>query len=130
MPYAKMQMLRTCQRQPWIDEFKVNGKKVKASPGNCQSYNIIYLFQCSFCRKAYVGRTTRSLRVRTGEHRVKYYKLLNGDKVDETSDEYSLGLHLLDHGFKQREDFNKIFNVSIIDNFSPKIVDVREHKYY
>jgi len=79
--------------------------------------------------KAYVGRTTRSLRVRTKEHRVKYYKLLSGDKVDETSDEYSLGLHLLDHGFKQRDDFNKIFNVSIIDNSSPKTLEVREHKY-
>ena len=35
-------------------------------------------------------------------------------------DRYSLGLHLLDHGFKQRDDFNKNFKVSIIDNSSPK----------
>ena len=53
--------------------------------------------------------------VRTGEHRVKYYKHLSCDKVDETSDEYSLGLHLLDHGFRQRDDFNSFFNVSIIN---------------
>ena len=46
-------------------------------------------------------------------------KLSSGDKVDETSDEYSLGLHLLDHGFRQRDDFNKNFHVSIIDNSSP-----------
>ena len=120
---------KCCELVKGTQEFKINGKKVKASPGNCLSYNIIYLFQCSVCGKAYVGRTTRSLRVRTGEHRVKYYKLLSGDKVDETSDEYSLGLHLLDHGFKQRDDFNKIFNVSIIDNSSPKTLEVREHKY-
>ena len=109
---------KCCELVKGTQEFKINGKKVKASPGNCLSYNIIYLFQCSVCGKAYVSRTTRSLRVRTGEHRVKYYKLLSGDKVDETSDEYSLGLHLLDHGFKQRDDFNKIFYVSIIDNSS------------
>ena len=60
---------------------------------------------------------------------MEYYKLLNGDKVDGTSDEYSLGLHLLDHGFRQRDDFNKYFNVSIIDNSSPKTLRVREHKY-
>ena len=32
----------------------------------------------------------------------------------------SLGLHLLDHGFRHRDDFNKKFNVSIIDDSSPK----------
>ena len=40
------------------------------------------------------------------------------------------GAYYIDyHGFRQREDFNKIFNVSIIDNSSPKTLEVREHKY-
>ena len=94
-------------------EFRINGKKVKAAPGNCLSYNIIYLVQCSICTKAYVGRSTRSLRVRTGEHRTKFYKLLTGANVDETNDEFSLGLHLLDHGFHDRKDFNKVFSVLV-----------------
>ena len=110
-------------------EFSINGKKVKAAPGTCLSYNIIYLVQCSICAKGYVGRTSRSLRVRTGEHRTKFYKLLNGSKVDEMNDEFSLGLHLLEHGFKNKTDFNKIYNVSIIDNASPKTLEVREHKF-
>ena len=85
--------------------------------------------QCSICTKAYVGRSTRSLRVRTGEHRTKFYKLLTGANVDETNDEFSLGLHLLDHGFHDRKDFNKVFSVSIIDNTSPKDLEVREHTF-
>ena len=45
------------------------------------------------------------------------------------NDEFSLGLHLLEHGFKNKTDFNKIYNVSIIDNASPKTLEVREHKF-
>ena len=31
--------------------------------------------------------------------------------------------------FRQMNDFNKVFSVSIIDNSSPKTLEVREHKY-
>ena len=91
---------------------------MKSAPGDCASYNIIYLVQCSLCQKAYVGRTTRPLRKRVGEHRTKYYELLRGKFVDHTSDEFSLAVHLHEHGARNREDFNKIFTVSIIDNAS------------
>ena len=40
---------------------------------------------------------------------MKYFKLLRGNKVDETSEEFSLGIHLLDHGFRQRDDLNEIY---------------------
>ena len=31
--------------------------------------------------------------------------------------------------FRQMNDFNEVFSVSIIDNSSPKTLEVREHKY-
>ena len=31
--------------------------------------------------------------------------------------------------FRQMNDFNKVFSVSIIDNPSPKTLEFREHKY-
>ena len=37
--------------------------------------------------------------------------------------------YLLDHGFHDRKDFNKVFSVSIIDNTSPKDLEVREHTF-
>ena len=35
---------KCCELVKGTQDFKVNGKKVNASPGNCLSYNIIYLF--------------------------------------------------------------------------------------
>ena len=110
-------------------EYRVNGKRVKASPGNCASYNVIYLVQCSLCQKAYVGRTTRVLRKRIGEHRTKYYELLRGKSADNATDDHSLGVHLLEHNADHKDDFNKIFNVSIIDNASPRTLEVRENNF-
>ena len=68
-------------------QFRVNSKTVKSAPGNCKSYNIIYLVQCSICQKEYVGRTTRFLHVRMREHRKKYYDVLRGKKVDDQTSE-------------------------------------------
>ena len=110
-------------------QFRVNGKTAKSDPGNCKSYNIIYLVQCSICQKGYVGRTTHFLHVRMREHRNKYYDLLRGKKVDDQSDEYSLGLHLASHGFTDRKNFNECYNVSIIDNASPRTIEVKENKF-
>ena len=125
---------RACKCCPCIPgalEFTVNGKVVKSAPGTCTSYNVIYLVQCTHCEKAYVGRTIRLLRKRISEHRAKYYELLKGKISPNTidNDEFSLGLHLVDHGFNKREDFNENFNVSIIDNASPRTLEVRENKF-
>ena len=121
-----------CHCIPGALEFTVNGKVVKSAPGTCESYNVIYLIQCSHCDKAYVGRTTRLLRKRIGEHRTKFYELLKG-KVSTAlqldNDDFSLGVHLVDHGFNNKKDFNKIFKVSIIDNASPRTLEVRENKF-
>ncbi len=36
---------------------------------NCSSSNIIYLIECKFCKKQYIGETKRSLRCRFNNHR-------------------------------------------------------------
>ena len=112
--------------------FPVNNRVVKVAPGDCNTYNIIYLLKCKLCQDAYIGRSTRTLRTRTGEHRVAFYKILNGleifDSVD--NDDFSPGLHIFHkHGCKDRIDFDKTFNAYIIDNCSPKNMEVLEHKY-
>ena len=63
---------------------------VKTAGGSCSSYNIIYVFECKLCKKHYVGRSTRPLRTRVGEHRRSFYKLCDNKDYDEDSDEYAL----------------------------------------
>ena len=42
---------------------------------------------------------------------------------------HSLGIHLVDHGYCNRSDFNDVYNVCIIENCSPGRLDVKENKY-
>ena len=103
---------------------------VKFAGGNCSSYNVIYLFTCKICSKCYVGRSTRPLKTRVGEHRRSFYKLCGRKEVDLNSDEFALGNHLFsDHSLQNRSDFDNSYNVSLLDFSSPKILDVKEHKF-
>jgi hypothetical protein len=111
------------------DSLCINGKRVRVAPGNCKTYNVIYLVQCTLCEKAYVGRTVNHLHIRLDGHRSKFYEIVDGRAVDVTSDEYSLGVHLLDHGLKEHSDFNKHYKVCIIENCAPKLLEVKENKY-
>ena len=52
-------------------------------------------------------------------HRSKFYEIIDGRAVDITSDEYSLGVHLIDHGLGKHTDFNENFNTFILENCSP-----------
>ena len=107
----------------------VNGKLVKTAPGTCSTYNIIYMVRCRCCSLVYIGRSVRPLNARIGEHRRKYNELLGGKKVDPSDDEFSLGIHLFDHGFRDKLDFNINFNVVILEISSPRNLEVKEHKY-
>ena len=112
--------------------FTVNSKPVKTAPGTCKSYNLIYMLRCKCCNKVYVGRTIQQLRKRMNQHRTKFYTLLNGKEVvtdGDDADDFSPGLHLVEHGFKNRTDFNDNYELYILTNCSPKILDVNEHKY-
>ena len=87
---------------------------------------IIYLVQCSLCKKLYSGRTVNTLRTRIGQHRTSFYALLNEKPVDLTDDEHSLGVHLYtEHGLRHHSDFNKHYKICIIDNASPKMLELK-----
>ena len=59
-----------------------------------------------------------------------FHKLCDNKDYDEDSDEYALGLHLFtDHNLIRREDFDENYNVALLDFCSPKILDVKEHKF-
>ena len=114
-------------------EHVINGVKVKTAPGTCESYNLIYLGKCSLCTKFYVGRTIQQIRTRVNGHRATFYKIIKGDKLDIDSaenDEFSLGLHLFnDHNLTIRDDFNKYYTFSIVENCNPSKLEVQEHKW-
>ena len=107
----------------------VNGKTVKSAPGTCSTYNIIYLITCKQCSKAYTGRSVRPLKTRIGEHRRAFYKICRGESYDENDDAFSPGAHLNEHNFNEYNDFGKFFDVCIIDNCNPNILEVKEHKF-
>ena len=88
----------------------VNGLPVPCAPGNCRTKNTIYLVSCKLCEKPYIGRTVQPLRERMSGHRGNFYKVLAHDEIDETKEDYSLGLHLVhEHHSVKRKDFNKYF---------------------
>ena len=111
------------------DSITVNGRRVKSAPGTCKTYNIIYLVQCSICKKNYVGRSVNSLHKRMDGHRSKFYEIIDGRSVDITSDEYSLGLHLVDHNLGMHSDFNDTYRTFILENCSPFTLEVKENSY-
>ena len=118
------------------DSFKINGRIVKPCSGNCVTYNIIYCLHCTICDTFYVGRTVRQLNVRVGEHRRGFYKILNdlntilANDLLRDSDDYSPAFHLIDdHGLIECSDFNKIYRVFILESCSPKLLELKEHRY-
>ncbi len=111
------------------DSIKINGQKAKSAPGTCKTYNVVYLVQCSLCKKAYVGRTVNCLHKRMDGHRSKFYEIIDGRAVDITHDDYSLGVHLLDHGLNIHTDFNDNLQTFILENCSPSQLEAKENKY-
>ena len=83
------------------------------------------------CEKSYIGRTVQQLRNRMSGHRDCYYKVLrNDDDVDDSKDDYSLGLHLAhEHNCVNRGDFDELFNVNILENCRPADLEKKEHIY-
>ena len=105
----------------------VNGRRVKSAPGTCKTYTIIYLVQCSICKKNYLGRSVNNLHKTMDGHRSKFYEIVDGRSIDITSDEYYLGLHLVDHGLGMHSDFNDTYKTFILKNRSPFTLEVKEN---
>ena len=64
-------------------------------------------------------------------HRDSFYKVLRNDEdVDTTSDDYSLGLHLVnEHNCTDKGDFDRFYNLQILENCSPSSLEKKEHTY-
>ena len=125
---------RNCKCCQMIDEAnidEVNGLSISTAPGNCKSKNVVYLVSCRLCSKPYFGRTVQQICKRMSGHRECYYKVLrNHDDVDVQSDDYSLGLHIVnEHGCTDESDFNRLYSVQIIENCSPSSLEKKEHCY-
>ena len=124
----------TCNLVAQGSVYVINGLEVRPAPGNCCSYNLVYIFMCKLCNKNYIGRTTRFLRQRVNEHRAMFYKLLSDPQADllnpNDPDGYCLGRHLIDdHCCVDRNDFNSSYQIFILLNSSPRTLDVNEHKW-
>jgi len=57
-----------------VDCFNITSARTKSTYGilgrlDCSSFNIIYVYQCMYCHKQYVGETESELRVRNNGHR-------------------------------------------------------------
>ncbi len=84
---------------------------------------------CTICQKHYIGRSVRRLKTRIGEHRQHYYKILRNERVNVDLDEFALGQHLYEHGFRHNGDFNETYRICILEICSPKALEVKEHYY-
>ena len=129
---CKRKNCMTCPSISPLQTHSINGKKVNAKAGTCTTYNVVYALHCTLCDKYYIGRTVRKLGDRFGEHRRKYYQLINNPDSDTGSedDEFSPGLHLVEcHSAATPEAFNEIYRVFIVDVCSPQTLEVREHKH-
>ena len=120
----------TCKSIDTTTQININGKQIKPAPGTCVTYNIIYMIRCKLCNKPYVGKSTRMLRSRFGEHRRAFYKIISGQSVDTEDDSNCIGLHLnVEHGLSKKEDFNKNVLVCILENTCPSSLDEKEHRF-
>ena len=127
---CKSKNCKCCKMVSPEEVFTINKRTVKAVGGCCKTYNIIYMFVCRLCKKHYVGRSTRALRTRVGEHRRNFYRMCDKFDYDIGSDEFTLGHHLFhDHNLSSKPDFDASYYVTILDICSPKVLDIKEHKF-
>ena len=114
-----------------VPEIRVNGQKVSLPSGTCKSKNIIYLANCKLCaHKCYIGRTVQPLNKRVNGHRQGFQKVvakgLMHEKLCDSDDTYSLGIHLLqEHGVTT--NFNDHFTFHILEHVSPSQLETKEH---
>ena len=108
----------------------VNGRPVPCAPGTCKTKNCIYLVVCKICSKPYTGRTIQQIGKRMNGHRECFYKVLRNENIDISSDDYALGLHLVnEHGLSDPGDFNKYYHVQLMEVCSPSLLEKKEHNY-
>ena len=109
---------------------EVNGRPIRSAPGTCKTKNCIYLAECQICSKPYFGRTIQITGKRMTGHRECYYQILRNENVDQSKDDYALGLHLFhEHGLRDPDDFDKFYRIQIVEVCSPSLLEKKEHSY-
>ena len=109
--------------------------KVRCGKGDCSSRNVIYLVKCKCCDKHYVGKTTQQLHSRMNQHRWCFGNFITKQgninlQTEKDQDNYALGMHLYnEHGVRNLQQFNAMYEVSILEVTQPRIIDAREHAW-
>ena len=108
-----------------------SNKRLSTAKSCCKTRCVIYHASCHHCDKCYVGKTIQPLNSRVNGHRGKYYDCLNfnGDRLDlDVDDDYALGLHLyMQHGSREREEFNEGYAFTVLERCNPRNIDLKEH---
>ena len=52
-----------------ITRLTIGQQSMNCAGGDCKSFNLNYCAQCSFCNKAYIGKTVQQLGRRISQHR-------------------------------------------------------------
>ena len=105
-------------------------KKHRTAKGKCNSKNLIYHARCRHCSKVYVGKTTQALNSRIYGHQGKFSECVNNYGHLPYDDDHLLGLHLYHkHQLGHRDDFDGGYEFTILENCSPKSLDLKEHKW-
>ena len=120
-----------------LDPFMtINSKRIRLASGSCRTYNIIYIAVCRICDKPYTGRTVDAMHLRVNGHRHYYVVVLKKsetnslDSLDNSTDLYSLGLHLhLEHGCTDPSDFDRYISFAILEVVNPSNIEVKEYTW-
>ena len=96
----------------------------KTAGGDCNSFNVVYSFQCKLCSILYVGKTVDTLRSRANGHRSKFYGVLKSSRAGKSNqvfdDEQIVGAHLVhDHDLKDKKAFNRSYRLFVLAYCNP-----------
>ena len=130
---------QTCKLVSNKTEVKGRCVTVGCAGGDCKTNNVVYAASCKLCSRpsVYVGKTITPLNKRMNGHRSRYYDILSKAQEDhnfvpsyqDVDDESILGVHLfLEHGKRQRGDFNNSLTVDILQQCSPQ--NLRQSEQY
>ena len=96
----------------------VHDLPVPRAPGNRKTKNTRYIGSCKLCHKPYIRGTVQTVNERMSGHRKNFYRVLSNEDVDQTRDDFSHGLYLInDHNSVEKDDFNRHLRVQISELF-------------
>ena len=95
--------------------------------GTCVSSKVVYFMACTVCNIGYFGKTRTQLRTRFNGHFTKINTLSSDVEI---TDENIIAAHaFFKHDVKSREEFNKLYDVYIVEFCHPSKLLIREQFY-